>query len=115
MGHRKKLERRVKMLQHGLDPMGEDDDGNSSHSSSHSSVQSSHSTNSKASHKVDPLVPLSTSSSSSSSSFLFADVSPTPQSSASASVASEGFQAKMKKDKVRTTSCMWGRKIVSDS
>jgi hypothetical protein len=53
------------MLQHGLDPMGEDDDGNSSHSSSHSSIQSSHSTNSKASHKVDPPVPLSTSSSSS--------------------------------------------------
>lgn len=65
VGHRKKLERRVKMLQHGLDPMGEDDDGNSSHSSSHSSIQSSHSTNSKASHKVDPPVPLSTSSSSS--------------------------------------------------
>lgn len=78
VGHRKKLERRVKMLQHGLDPMGEDDDGNSSHSSSHSSIQSSHSTNSKASHK----------------------------SSASASVASEGYQAKLKKDKI-TLKCVF--------
>jgi hypothetical protein len=54
VGHRKKLERRIKMIQHGLDPMGDEDDadGNSSQSSSHSSIQSSHSTNSKASQKV---------------------------------------------------------------